>query len=784
MSPCSRHQREEESRRQHAPDCCGARSGESVSNAGRDERAGAARFTFRVQGLDCAEEVSILKREVGPLVGGESALAFDVLNGRMMVLEAAGEVTADEIRRAVARTGMSAEEVTAGQPESGTDGRRRRLQSWFTALSGVCLVAGIGLHAWFIGGLLDPAALFAGHPAGGTVWPERLAWLLAIAFGVRYVLPKAWFAARRLRPDMNLLMVIAVAGAVGIGEWLEGATVAFLFALSLALEGWSVGRARRAISALLDLAPPTARVRDDDGRERQVPAGEVEPGTRFVVRPGERIPLDGHVAGGTSSVDQAPITGESVPVSKAVDDEVFAGTINGDGVLEIVSTKAAGDTTLARIIRMVEEAQARRANVEQWVERFARIYTPAVLALAVLVLVVPPLAFGGAWADWFYRALVLLVIACPCALVISTPVSIVAALAAAARHGVLVKGGVFIEQPAALRALAFDKTGTLTRGEPAVVGVIPLGNHSERELVERAVALEAHSGHPLARAVSEYARSIGADPEPAEEVQVVRGRGVTGRYRGERFWLGSHRYLAERGQDHAQALRRAEALEREGKTVVLVGNDRHVCGLLAIADTVRPDAAQALRQLRAAGIEHLVMLTGDNRTTADAIARSVGIDEVHAELLPEHKVEVVEQLVEKYGRVAMVGDGVNDAPAMARAHCGIAMGAAGSDAAIETADIALMTDDLDRLPWLRRHARRTVGVIRANIAFSLGIKALFVVLTFTGFATLWGAIAADLGATLLVVLNALRLLRDNGRPLSASGANEGTPDLSMMKEAG
>ena len=757
MHRCGRQQAGREDDRQQSRAC---RGGADVSTAGanRAARAGEARFTFRVQGLDCAEEVSILKREVGPLVGGEEALAFDVLNGRMMVLADAAAVTADEIRRAVGRTGMSAAEVGSGAPESATDDRRRRLQTAFTTLSGLCLLAGVGIHAWLAGALTDPAALFAAHPPDATVWPQRLAWLAAIGFGIRYVLPKAWFAARRLRPDMNLLMVIAIAGALAIGEWLEGATVAFLFALSLSLEGWSVGRARRAISALLDLAPPSARVRGDDGRETQVPAGEIAVGTRFVVRPGERIPLDGNVVAGASSVDQAPITGESLPVSKTVDDEVFAGTINGDGALEVESTRAASDTTLARIIRMVEQAQARRANVEQWVERFARIYTPAVLALAVLVCVLPPLALGAGWADWFYRALVLLVIACPCALVISTPVSIVAALATAARHGVLVKGGVFIEQPAALRALAFDKTGTLTHGEPAVVAVVPLGNHGERELLERAAALEARSGHPLARAVIGHARSLGIEPEPAADVRVLPGRGVTGRFDGEDFWLGSHRHLAERGQDSAKAVRRAEALEREGRTVVLVGNDRHVCGLLAIADTVRPDAAAAMRQLRAGGIEHLVMLTGDNRATADAIARSVGIDEVHAELLPEDKVAVVERLVEQYGRVAMVGDGVNDAPAMARASFGIAMGAAGSDAAIETADIALMTDDLERLPWLRRHARRTLGVIRANIVFSLGIKALFVVLTFAGFATLWGAIAADVGASVLVVLNALRLL--------------------------
>ncbi|MEQ9269930.1 heavy metal translocating P-type ATPase [Marinobacter salarius] len=591
---------------------------------------------------------------------------------------------------------------------------------------------------------------------------------MAIAFGLRFVLPKAWFSARRLRPDMNLLMVVAVAGAIGIGELFEAATVTFLFALSLALESWSVGRARRAISALLDLAPPNVRVKSDDGEENEISVAEVAVGMRFIVKPSERIPLDGRIVAGTSSIDQAPITGESVPIAKEVGDEVFAGTINGDGALDIESTKAAEDTTLARIIRMVEEAHSRRARVEQWVEKFAAIYTPAIIVLAVAIFLVPPLMFsflapsaplGPVWAEWFYKALVLLVIACPCALVISTPVSIVAALATSARQGVLVKGGIYIERPAKLKALAFDKTGTLTRGAPAVVSVVPLNDHTERELLERAAALEVRSTHPLARAVSAHAVALRIEVQPATEVQMLPGRGVTGRFAGEFFWLGSHRYLVERGQDTPVVAETAAAFERDGKTVVVIGNDRHVCGLLAIADTVRPTAAQAVRALRANGIEHLVMLTGDNRATADAIAREIGIDEVHAELLPEDKVAMVERLVAKYGEVAMIGDGVNDAPAMARTSFGIAMGAAGSDAAIETADIALMTDDLNKLPWLVGHSKRTLAVIRQNIVFALGVKAVFVLLTFAGFATLWGAIAADVGASLLVVTNALRLLR-------------------------
>lgn len=636
--------------------------------------------------------------------------------------------------------------------------QHHRMQARLTALSGLSVLAGLALHVWLAGGFAEALRLFAGHNGQAMPLPEAVAYALAIVFGARFVVVKAWYAARALRPDMNLLMVIAVAGAVGIGEWFEAAAISFLFALSLLLESWSVGRARRAIAQLLDLAPPVVRLKLDSGEEREVPAAEAPVGSRFVVKPGERIALDGQVVLGMSAVNQAPITGESVPVTKEPGVEIFAGTINGEGVLEVESTKATEDTTLARIIRLIEEAHGRRAHAEQWVEKFARIYTPAVIVLAIAVFVLPPLLFGGAWDDWFYRALVLLVIACPCALVISTPVSIVSALAASARQGVLVKGGAYIEQPAQLKAIAFDKTGTLTRGEPAVAGVVPLNGHTEQELLERAAALEARSTHPLAQAIVDYAGQIGVDAKPAEGAQLLPGKGVTGRFRGEEFWLGSHRYLLERGQETPEVSDRAEALEREGRTVVVIGNKTHVCGLIAVADTVRPSARGVIEALRARGVSHLIMLTGDNRATGEAIAREVGIDEVHAELLPENKVAAVEKLVSKYGTVAMVGDGINDAPAMARASFGIAMGAMGSDAAIETADIALMTDDLAKLPWLVDHSKRTLAVIRENIAFSLGVKVVFVVLTFAGFATLWGAIAADVGASLLVVANALRLL--------------------------
>ncbi|WP_246245703.1 heavy metal translocating P-type ATPase [Mesorhizobium zhangyense] len=710
--------------------------------------------SFRVFGMDCAEEVATLKTAVGPVVGGDRHLAFDVLNGRMTILDSAGSVRDAAIVSAVAATGLKAEPWQEGAPPA-KDARLGE-QKLFTALSGIFLLAGFAVHVVTSPGQSFLEIMGFHHPAGAPL-AEQAALLLSVITGARFVAIKAWYSLKRLSPDMNLLMMVAVAGALIIGEWFEAATVAFLFALSLLLESWSVGRARNAVSTLLDLAPPVVRVKDANG-EREMKAAEVAVGSRFIVRGGDRIALDGRIVSGASAVNQAPITGESIPVSKEIGDEVFAGTINGDGLLEVESAKAATDTTLARIIRMVSDAHSRRAAVEQWVERFARVYTPAVMVLALLVFVVPPLLFGGTWEAWFYNALVLLVIACPCALVISTPVSIVAALASAARNGVLIKGGTFIELPAKLTALAMDKTGTLTKGEPQVTRVIPLSGHSEEELLQRAGALEARSSHPLAQAVTQYLASKKVKAVAAEDVKLLPGKGVQGSFNGKTYWLGSWRYVVERGQaDDAVAAQIAE-LENAGATTVIIGNDEHLCGIIALADTIRPEAKAILSALHAEGVKEVVMLTGDNRAAANAVAQAVGIDTVRAELLPEQKVEAIDALTKRHAMVAMIGDGVNDAPAMARAHFGIAMGAIGSDAAIETADIALMTDDLSKVPWLIRHSRRAMSIIRQNIVFALGVKALFVALTALGIATMWGAIAADVGASLLVVGNALRLL--------------------------
>ena len=716
---------------------------------------------FKIHGMDCAEEVEVLKREVGPLVGGASHLTFDILRGKMGVNSAS--VTAADIILAVNKTGMQAEPWT---DKPGMEDRRDA-RSWFrngrtvaTILSGLLTLTGFCIHAMLRGGLGQAIGSEGLGQAHDVPVVARLVYLTAILAGGWYVASKALFALRRLRPDMNLLMTIAVIGAVIIGEWLEAALVAFLFALSLALEAWSVGRARRAVEALLDLAPPTVRVLAD-GRETEVAADQVSLGTVFLVKPGDRIALDGEVLRGSSEVNQAPITGESVPVLKEPGSQVFAGTINGNGALEVRSTKAASDTTLAHIIQLVGAAQAKKAPSEQWVERFARYYTPIVFMSASLVFLVPPLLLSGSWQEWTYRALVLLVIGCPCALVISTPVSIVAALAASARNGVLIKGGAYVEAPARLKAIAMDKTGTLTEGRPRVTDVLPEPGISEHELLETAATMELQSDHPLARAILDHCQRVGIRPRSVSDFKIIQGKGAEGEIEGRRYWLGSHRYLEERGEETPEVHERLEQLARSGQSVVVIGDELRVVGMITLADAVRPASREALRRLRAEGIEHIVMLTGDNRPTAEAIAQATGVDEVHAELLPQDKVAVIEKLVDKYGQVAMIGDGVNDAPAMARATLGISMGAMGSDAAIEASDVALMSDDLSKLPWLVRHSRRALSIIRQNISLSLAVKTLFVALTFAGFASLWAAIAADMGVSLLVIFNALRLLRGN-----------------------
>ena len=717
-----------------------------------------SRVAIRIEGLDCAEEVRLLKQELEERPGIVS-LEFDLLSSRMVVVFDAAVISPETILASVASTGMSARLWEEQSPADSRPWWLRQARSVLTSIAGGLLLAGFASHAVLAGSLL---AAFGFEDARGLPLVSRSLYGLSILVGLWLVAPKAWASLARLRPDMNLLMSIAVVGAMILDEWFEAATVTFLFSAALLLEHWSMGRARRAIEALMELSPPTARCLHPDGEEGRVveqAVDDVAVGATVVVRPGERIPLDGLVRKGTTSVDQAPISGESISVSKQPGDEVFAGTINQEGAFEFEVTKPAKDTTLARILHMVEEAGSRRAPSEQWVETFARYYTPAMMALALTIAVTGPLFFAADWSQWTYNGLVVLVIACPCALVISTPVSVVSGMTAASRRGVLIKGGRFLEAAADLPALALDKTGTLTYGQPAVQQIVPLNGHSRRELLERAAAMEMHSQHPLARAILRRAEEEGITVPQADDYRLLQGKGAEGVFAGKTFWIGSHRLVHEKMGESPDVHLQAVALEDAGHTVVAVGTAEHVCGLIAIADRVRDGASGTVEQLRNMGVRRIVLLTGDNEQTAREVARVTGVDDYRAELLPEDKVREVEQLRRDYRSVAMIGDGVNDAPAMAASTLGIAMGAMGTDAAIETADIALMSDDLSKLPWLIAHARRTLSVIRQNIAFALGLKAVFVVLTLAGAASLWMAIAADMGASLLVIFNGLRLLQ-------------------------
>jgi len=725
-----------------------------------------AQFTYKIEEMDCAEEVTLLTRALLPVVGQETRLGFDVMQRKLRVDVSGISVTSEQIEQAVAGAGMRAEPVREAVPSCACCGGacdtrgslwKRRKREILCLVSGVLWAAGLILMMTAHGSVLA-----AFRDSDMAPLPARALWIVSACVGAWHVLPRALASLRALRPDMNLLMVLAIGGAMGIGEYSEGASVAFLFALANQLEAWSVGRARNAIEALMTLAPDTALVLSPFSLEPvETLAADVPVGARVLVKPGARIPLDGVVRAGSSAVDQAPITGESVPVFKAPGDPVFAGTVNTDGALEVETTKRASDSTLARIMRMVEEAQSRRAKAVQWVEKFAAVYTPAMVGVSLLVALVPPLFLGGEWMRWVYEALVVLVISCPCALVISTPVSIVAGMASAARNGVLIKGGAFLEVPAGLDAVALDKTGTLTFGRPEVTAVSVLGEASESGLLRIAAALESRSSHPVARAVLAHAASKGITPGPVEDAQSRPGLGAAGNIDGVTYHVGNMRYLADADGPVLSATAQAllERHEESAGTVVAVWSRSAVLGFLSVEDTVRPQARAALDQLKDAGIGTILMLTGDSRRSAEKIARETGVTEVRADLLPEDKTSAVAELAAAGRRVAMVGDGVNDAPALASSHLGVAMGAMGTDAAIETADVALMSDDLAKLPWLIRHSRRTMGIIKANIAIALGIKVVFLLMAVLQVATLWTAVLADLGTSLFVIFNGLRLLR-------------------------
>ena len=613
-------------------------------------------------------------------------------------------------------------------------------------------------------GILTGIGLVLGWMDMAPGWLQTTAFAVATLAGGLLVFPAAWKALLKWKLDMNVLMTVAVAGAWIIGEHGEAAAVVFLFSLSELLESWAATRARRAVQVLLELSPPTAVVIEADGTEREIAVAEVAIGAEIRVKSGSRVPLDGEVISGNSAVDQAPITGESVPVDKAPGDPVFAGTVNQEGSLTVRVTKLAGDSTLARIIQLVGEAEEQKPPTQRWVDRFAAIYTPAVFIAAILVAVILPLLLGQAWNPWVYRSLVLLVIACPCALVIATPVSIVSGLTALARRGVLVKGGIYLEAVGKLRALAVDKTGTITQGKPQVTGITALGKLSEKEVLRLAASINNHSEHPLAVAIVDAANSRNLSFEPAADYRSVTGQGARATIGGHPYFIGNHRMAHEVGVCTPEIEAILSGIEAQGQSLAVLGHAPHegcvgeILGIIAIADTLRPEVREALRLIHAAGIEKVIMLSGDNSRTASAIAKQAGIDEAIGDLMPDQKVEYIRKLVAEYTHVGMIGDGVNDAPALAIASVGFAMGAIGSDTAIETADIALMQDDLTRVAETVILGRRTLRIIRFNVTFALAIKVIFLVLAFFGIAGLWLAILADTGATLLVIMNSLRLL--------------------------
>jgi Zn2+/Cd2+-exporting ATPase len=583
---------------------------------------------------------------------------------------------------------------------------------------------------------------------------------LSIVIGGYRPAKSAFYAIKSRSLDMNVLMTAAVVGAAAIGEWLEGATVVWLFALGNVLQTKSIEKTRHSIRSLIDLAPPEAYVKYGQDVVRK-PVDDVSVGETIVVKPGDKIPLDGEVVHGESSVNQAPITGESIPVDKLIGDTVYAGTINEHGSLEIKVTKLAEDTTIARIIHLVEEAQEQKAPSEAFVDKFARIYTPIVFILALAVMVLPPVMGAGAWGEWLYKGLELLVIACPCALVISTPVAIVSAIGHAARNGVLIKGGAFLEVAGRLSAIAFDKTGTLTEGKPQVVQVVTTGS-TEEEVVAIARTLEEYSTHPIAKAIVEYAEERGITALQGDKFRNIVGRGVGAKIGIEEYYAGNPALFQESQVPLNEIESSIVSLQQQGNTLVIVGTKQKVWGMIAVADTVRDSSVTALTGLQAAGVKQVVMLTGDHQGTASRIAEQTGVHRYFAELMPEDKVKAIKRLQEEGHLVAMVGDGINDAPALAAADLGIAMGGAGTDTAMETADIVLMADNLEKLPHTVKLSRKAIRIIKQNIWFSLIVKAAALLLIFPDLLTLWIAVISDTGAALLVILNSMRLIRMRG----------------------
>ena len=695
--------------------------------------------TFAVDGLDCGDCASKLEKRVAALSGVISA-QVNFAAGKMVVKHTAPVA---DILQTVRQAGYQAECLSAGprRPET-------KAAWWTNRRTRATIVSGV---------ILGLATMLEWLNYGDTALIPL--YVAAAVIGGYSAAKSGLYGLRSLTFDMNFLMTIAVIGAMAIGEWSEGATVAFLFSFGNTLQTYTMDKTRQSIRALMELAPPEALVQRD-GTEERLPVEEIVIGDIVIVKPGERIAMDGIVKSGLSAVNQATITGESLPVEKTSGDTVYAGTVNEHGALEIEVTRIAADSTLARIMHLVEEAQAQKAPSQQFVDVFAKYYTPAVLLTAAGIMLLPWLLFHQPFAPWFYKGLVLLVISCPCALVISTPVSIVSAIGNSSRNGVLIKGGAYLEQMGGIQAIAFDKTGTLTHGRPVVTDILTLGETKENDLLSLAAAVEKWSEHPLAVAIVAKAKQLPL--QSATNFKALVGRGAQADVNGQTVYVGNCRLFEELGLSPEQMQAAMLHLEEQGKTVMLVGSAQAIWGLIAVADTLRDNSKNAIRELRQAGMKHIAMLTGDNSRVAASIARNLNLDAYYSDLLPQDKVSTVQKLTKEYGTVVMVGDGVNDAPALAAANVGVAMGVAGSDTALETADIALMADDLDKLAYIINLSRKTVAIIKQNIGFSLLVKLIFVIFTFWGYIDLWLAVLADMGSSILVTLNGMRLMQKLG----------------------